>query len=182
MTAQLAQSMTPSSQQWLLLGGLAIVAGLFFFIKRREKAFDGSPKQYRREIDSANRETADIRNDLEKLLGELERLSTKITAQLDEKYGVLQDAVKDADQRIFAMRTLVQAANSMLGPVTPAPERLPSAQDLRTQRIHELSDQGLGVHEVARRLEEPVGEVELILNLRRSNPKIALPAELEPQE
>jgi len=53
-------------------------------------------------------------------------------------------------------------------PCMSAVENAASDPDVRAGRIHRLADQGLTAPEIARRLEEPLGEVELILNLRNA--------------
>jgi DNA-binding NarL/FixJ family response regulator len=157
---------------------------------------------------------------MERLLLELDRLSSSMNRQLDECHGRLQDAIKDADQRVFALRTLVKAvqerpegasgaasathpamartqvanlynvesqpgshtppsrsassddaasaggAGSKLGAASVAKASSMEPVDPRTRRIYELADQGLTAREIARRLEDHVGEVELILHLR----------------
>ena len=44
-----------------------------------------------------------------------------------------------------------------------------SAQDQINERILRLADDGLGCIEIARSLNQPVGQVELVLNLRKSS-------------
>lgn len=166
---------SPTVQQW---GVLALLAALFIiWIVARWKArpLDDSSRRFRREIESANRQTDEVRRDLATLLSELERLSTKITTQLDDKYARLQDAIRDADQRIFALRALHQAitahANSesteRAPPIAPPVElQSPPEESSLSARVQALADQGLTPLEIAGRVEHPIGEVQLILNLR----------------
>ncbi len=162
----LAESISPSPQQWAVLGLLVFVGLAIFLARRRSRPLDGSPVQYRREIDSANRETGEIRDDMERLLGELETLSAKMNAQLDEKNAQLQETIRDADQRVFALRALVQATRQPDASQS-SPSSIPSREESRKARIYELAGTGLTTLEIARQMEQPVGEVELILNLRR---------------
>ena len=164
-----AEQFTPTAQQWLVLGLLGLVLGIWVLAKWRTRPRDGSPRAYRREIDSANRQVQEVRDDLATLLTELQRLSTNINAQLDDKYARLHDAVRDADQRIFALRALKQAAEApRTDDVAPAAEpTAPSPpEESFISRVHSLADEGLTPHEIAGRVEHPVGEVQLILNLR----------------
>lgn len=169
MTILAAETFTPSPQQWALLGLFALIIVVYYVAKWRSRPLDGSPKQYRREIDAANRGSAEVRDDMERLLSELESLSNKMNAQLDEKHALLQDAMKDADQRIFALRTLVQAAKPTDDPAASSTGkgRLPPAsEEPLIARVHALADAGLTAPEIAGRLEHHVGEIQLILNLR----------------
>ncbi|MBI5763927.1 MAG: hypothetical protein HZA51_10425 [Planctomycetes bacterium] len=166
MTHLLAESITPSPQQWAVLALLGFVGLAIVVARWRSRPLDGSPTQYRREIDSANRETGQIRDDMERLLLELETLSTRLNTQLDQKHAQLQESIRDADQRIFALRALVQAARSG-EPTVMSPPPL-SREESRKARIYELSEKGMTTLEIARQMEQPVGEVELILNLRRA--------------
>jgi hypothetical protein len=173
----------PSLRQWLLLGALGAVGVAILVVGRmRRGRLDGSPRHYRREIDSANRDSVAIRNDLSQLLDELDRLSRRIDAQIDQRYSALQQAITDADQRISALRILLHAARE--GAAEPGPAPSPPGQtpppadstvDPRARRIYQLADEGLTPVEIARRLEEPAGEVELILNLRHAGERAGRP-------
>lgn len=50
-----------------------------------------------------------------------------------------------------------------------APATTGSAQDQINERILNLADDGLGCVEIARSLNQPIGQVELVLNLRKSS-------------
>ncbi len=174
---------TPSGQQLMILGAVLITGFMVLRINRRRMA-GGSSKQYRREIDSATSESAAVKGDMEKLLIELEDFSRKVSAQVDTRFAKLEASIVDADKRIAALRILLdaaRAAGASLGlpdelprptPATGAPaaerKRAPESPDAlsREERIYQLSDQGHSARQIAQRLEEPVGEVELILNLR----------------
>lgn len=166
MSYLIAESITPSPQQWAVLALLGFVGLAIIVARWRSRPLDGSPTQYRREIDSANRETGQIRDDMERLLSELETLSTKLNTQLDQKHAQLQETIRDADQRVFALRALVQAARSGESPAAASAPL--SREEARKARIYELSEKGMTTLEIARQMEQPVGEVELILNLRRA--------------
>ncbi len=186
-------SLSPSPQQWLILAAFAVVAIFLLFARRRAHVPRQAAKNTRQEsADVDLRHLEQVRGDIEKLLVQLDRLSTGMNEQLEKKNAELRDAVKDADQRIFALRALVQvsrigeeeacddapsAASSVIAkPAAPArsattdlqppPYGMQSRADARTQRIYDLADQGLTPREIAQRLEDHVGEVDLILQLR----------------
>jgi hypothetical protein len=100
--------------------------------------------------------------DLEEVMRDAEELSQRIAAELDARAAALERLLARAD-RIGAM-----AERELdLGSRTPGPgdgtEPLPDAH----RRIYELADEGLSPVEIARRLSQTAGQVELTLSLRR---------------
>ena len=113
-----------------------------------------------------------------------------LSAQLDSKASVLQHLIREADRaaarleaarqateapsprpksQAEALRSSLQAENLAglsLEKATPAV----SANDARYQEIYMLADYGYPAGEIAQRLGSPVGEVELILSLRKQRP------------
>lgn len=204
-----ADGMMPDTRQLLILAALVIAIFIVMRMSLRRLAH-GSPKQYRREVDTANKQTAAIQRDLEQLLLELEELSRRINAGIDTRFAKLEQSVADADKRISALRILLDAAraagaslgseneaqsaepSSADGRAEPSPQKADAhprkaevhgdaaaagragiatnqpaqTQAERTKRIYSLADDGLSANQIARRLHEPIGEVELILNLR----------------
>lgn len=96
-----------SFQQWAMLIVIAVTAAVVWWSWGGRRGMGGSPKQYRREIDSANAQGENVKRDMEQLLTELEDLSAKINTQVDGTYGKLQQLVAEADKRIQAMRILI---------------------------------------------------------------------------
>jgi len=250
-----------SSQQLLSLAVVVLAVVVVANMGWRRRSADGSPKQYRREIDSAVGQSAAVNREMERLLVELEEMARKINAQIETRFAKLEQSIADADRRIAAMRILIDEAKRTAGtaanvsdaqvgeqadttarsgesvanapgsqgPVRPSTESrrldgvpssrpdsnpslptdsstLPSdlsqpgatrssfagpplqdvgqaglngrtagppapldEEDLRRHRIHELADSGLSPLQIAQQLREPVGEVELILNLRQAS-------------
>ena len=160
----IAQSLSPGPQQWMVLTGLGILICLWIAVKLWTRP--RGPRGFGRSEGAVNRQTEEVRDDLAALLTELQRLSANINAQLDDKYARLGDAVRDADQRIFALRALAQAAENPVAAPASEPPAPPTAAESLISRVHELSNDGLTAQEIAARLEHPIGEVQLILNLR----------------
>ncbi len=186
-----------SLQQIAMLAAILLAIITVMNMRRRRRPLDGSPKQYRREIDSATAQSASIKRNLEQLLIELEELSRNINAQIDTKFAKLERSIIDADKRISALRILIdeakrvgggggdrnggpgERAGSGGGAVRRSAAGPAEAQgadrgeeagpvDERYRRIYELADRGLGPVEIAQELGQKTGEVELILNLRES--------------
>jgi hypothetical protein len=108
MNALPAIAESVSFQQWAMLIALAVLAVVVWWSwGGNRRGMGASPKQYRREIDSATAQGETVKRDMEQLLTELEDLSAKINTQVDGTYGKLQQLVAEADKRIQAMRILI---------------------------------------------------------------------------
>lgn len=129
----------------------------------------------------ADRELSDervqMRRNMESLLIELQELSRKINAEIDTRYAKLEAAIQDADRRIAALSRLSRSS-------TAEKSEKPSTDSdhaVRHAIIYELADAGFTPVEIAKDLGKSTGEVELILNLRRSttaaNPTTPAPAD-----
>ncbi len=95
-----------------------------------------------------------IRKSLEELLRQLDAASGRMDAQLDAKLAELATAVQDADQRIAHLERLAGSK----------PDQ--TADKRRRARVYELADAGEEPMAIAELLGVPLGEVELLLNLR----------------
>jgi hypothetical protein len=129
-----------------------------------------------------------LERDMQSLLVEYEQMIRNMTAQLDTRATKLELLIKEADEKLAALR----AANGVTPPaaapsspptesdasaegaaavaratdLTPTPRRDPTGPDPRHAEVYALADQGLSPRDVARRLGRPNGEIELILALR----------------
>lgn len=187
MTLQLilAEESGVSMQQYMLLASVLLAGFVFMRVMRKVTPSDGTPKQYRREIESATKQHTAMRADMEQLLIELDKLSREVSGQIDTRFTKLEQSIADADKRIAAMRILLEACKNAGASLTPVEDQSarPHAGgsesetmsghtsadgDSRMQRIYQLADQGLSPMQIAQQLEQHPGEVELILNLREA--------------
>jgi len=107
------------------------------------------------------------------LHADLNELTERLAAQLDQRAERIERLIAQADERI---RTLANATAAK-GPQTRGLERgserglslsrMPDEVDPSHRDVYDLADEGLTPVEIASRLERPTGQVELILNLRR---------------
>jgi ABC-type transporter Mla subunit MlaD len=120
-----------------------------------------------------------VEREMQNLLVEMSAMARQITAQLDTRSAKLQALIDEADRKIQQIK---QADAGNVRPTateddipifSPPPDSQPplepaadSAAD-RYAEIHSLADQGRSPREIAQVLDRPVGEVELILALRR---------------
>jgi hypothetical protein len=92
----------------------------------------------------------------------------RLAAQLDNKAERLVQLIVEADERIAALEQ-VERRPQARHPAAAAPEQpaMPSPPvDSLTRSIYDMSDAGSTPVEIAQRLDEQVGKVELILALR----------------
>ena len=118
------------------------------------------------------------RRDLDETILQLDQLARQVGAMIDTKYAKLEAVIRDADQRIALLSKLTetpQAANSSkldvtVGDDAPAGRgaRTPEVKDDHRTTIYRLADEGKSALEIAQALDQPTGEVELILALRRT--------------
>ncbi|MFQ5804893.1 MAG: hypothetical protein ACE5I3_00420 [Phycisphaerae bacterium] len=128
-----------------------------------------------------------LRESMDQLLVELEEVSRRVGAQVDTKFAKLDAVIRDADDRIARLEQMLgrhgtepsqpaapakpaaQAALEGGAKDEPPPAKCPDPEpaDPRFRRVYELVDAGASPIKAAEELGMPLGEVELILNLRR---------------
>jgi len=104
-------------------------------------------------------EAAELMNRLE---GLSHQFDTRMEGRLDELKGMLSEA----DRKIEQLRRLTEAASAKVDP-QQAPAQASPAQQVHGE-IRRLNSQGMDAVRIARRLGMDVGEVELVLNLQRT--------------
>ena len=155
---------------WMIIavGGMALLYVLVRPKSKRRDPLAAVPKF------SLSRQR-DVEQQMQNLLVELSEMSRQITAQLDTRAAKLELLLKEADEKLAALR----AANS--GAATPLPpaERveapvvdetvapLTPAIDVRHMEVYRLADEGRAANEISRLVNRPTGEIELILALRQ---------------
>ena len=168
-------------QDWLIVAFVIVVAVVVMTTSLRRKVSGREPSlgQYTRQQRSHVRSQEQIKGDLNELLVELQELSRQITAQIDTRFAKLETVIEDADQRIARLERLLRRAAQIEGldvtvddktePPDPTQDRRDTIPiDPVHQQIYELADGGKTAIDIARELSRTTGEIELILNLRRS--------------
>lgn len=111
----------------------------------------------------------EVERQMTELLVELEQMARKMTAQLDTRAAKLEVLLKQADEKIAALRSAGGSAAQAPAVVQPRLEIAPGLAPLpdpRHAEVYQLADEGLSARQIARQLNRPHGEVELILALR----------------
>jgi hypothetical protein len=185
----LANTTLPPTTQWIVLAvGVAGVAILILRprYKRKDPMEDGSLKLSLAQQRSVERQMSN-------LLVELSEMARRITAQLDSRAAKLELLIKEADEKIAALKAVEQTRTEP----TPKPSFQPNSPpksserfqsmrivsppldddedtptlnleppDPRYEQVYMLADQGRSAIEIAKKLGRPSGEIELILALR----------------
>lgn len=110
-----------------------------------------------------------VERQMQNVLVELSEMARKISAQLDTRALKLELLIKEADEKIAALRSAAAPAPSPepAPRQTPRPAPEPEAPiDPRHAQVYALADQGRSSQEIAQQLNRPSGEIELILALR----------------
>jgi hypothetical protein len=111
-----------------------------------------------------------IERDMNGLMVEMLDTARQMTAQLDTRAARLEVLMKEADARLAALKAATGSPGStVLTPASPLPVPPLSPEtppDPRHAEVYLMADQGRSPQEIARKLNRPNGEVELILALR----------------
>jgi hypothetical protein len=154
------------------LGALCLVMLSVGFLRYTRDRRAGA-RDLTREERARLRDQQRVREGMEELLGQLEEVTRRIDADVDARITRLEGLLKAADERIRSLqRSNVAPAAREADPATAEADSSEAggqggAQAARKQRIYEMADTGASAITIADRLRLPVGEVELILNVRR---------------
>jgi hypothetical protein len=122
-----------------------------------------------------------VEKQMQNVLVEMSEMARQITGQLDTRAAKLETLIRDADQRLAALKSAQGSPPSGLTPSPAMPGNLPSPApggfpaeateqpmiDPRHALVYALADQGRSCNDIAQELNRPSGEIELILALRR---------------
>jgi hypothetical protein len=161
-------------KQLLFVGGLAFL-GFWLFIRANRKAQRnnaGDRVLSAEEQIERLRQSRGMHGDLEKLMAEIEDLTKRLGQRLDAKADNLERLLKQADSRIAELKRLQGETPDFSAQDTFEPPRLKltgdAPDDPLSRSVYELADAGQTPIEIARKLNEQVGKVELILALRKA--------------
>ncbi len=179
-TSSLASDLAPTL---LFVFGMLLMIGILFRLLRKNTARRAEEDNHtpRERLDRI-REEAGARShahaQIDTFSAEAEELTRRLGAILDNKAARLELLIEEADQRLEKLaraeispgvRTRPhepEAHAFRQTPPAPAPVAEPAGDPMH-RRICELADEGLEPVQIAQRLEQPIGQVELILNLHK---------------
>jgi hypothetical protein len=181
------------STQWVVLAA-GVLATLYVIMRTKSRGKKVDPLA-RQPAGMGLAQQRQVERDIGNLMVEMLETARQMTAQLDTRAAKLELLIRQADQRLEAVKAVgssapgatataaaatapsadaSQASNAVeenrdVEPASPAPAILPAETppDPRHAEIYAMADSGRSPHEIARSLDRPNGEVELILALRR---------------
>jgi hypothetical protein len=178
---------------WMVIAVVILAIVYVTFVRPlRQKKKDKDPLQ-RRPVPGALARQRAVESEMSNLLVELSEMARQMTAQLDTRAAKLELLLKEADEKILLLRAArggglgsgpvpsadddseaaASAAAALEGVIrearAPSHAAMPEPLEPRHARVYDLADEGHSPQEIARQLERPSGEIELILALR-SNP------------
>ncbi len=112
---------------------------------------------------------------LERLMTDGEELTRRLAAILENKAAHIEILIEHADQRLEALEAATKADQpptplTRTNPPARAPIETPTADpiDPLHRKVYDLADKGLQPVDIARQIDRPTGQVELILAIRRA--------------
>ncbi|MHC4695723.1 MAG: hypothetical protein ACYTFA_03155 [Planctomycetota bacterium] len=163
--------------------GLGIVMRSTF---RRVSRSARQPRTIARKMYADLTEETATRRDVEHVMVELDQLARQIHGRIDTRFAKLESVIHDADERINKLSHLLRetAGRSPLDltvgeevPIDRSDSDPPTSTvqaprsndtDDRHVGIYRLADAGLSANQIAEKVGQTAGEVELILALRRT--------------
>lgn len=179
---------TYSPTDWLIVAMVTLAVAYIVMRPRMKKrdplADSGGPKMTLAQQRSVERQ-------MQSLLVELSEMARQISSQLDTRAAKLELLLREADEKLAALKAASSPASGGSGfrrpftgtdtredadpppplrlypdgPVTGGPSQ-PSPPDPRHAQVYSLADQGQTPQQIAQQLDRPSGEIELILALR----------------
>jgi hypothetical protein len=161
---------------WQVVAILLFAGGVAAIIIAMRRARDNAPSTHR--IDTAQRSSASMprssselssaeiearTQELRTLMEDANELAHILGTRLSEQSARLEELITLADDRI---ERLSQAPAREARTLGSRGESAPSPADALSARVFELADQGLRPAEIARRVGQHAGKVELMLALR----------------
>jgi hypothetical protein len=136
------------------------------FLKKKKDPLSRSPSSARLAQERS------VERQMQNLLVELSEMARQISAQLDTRTAKLELLIREADEKIAALKSagVIVPTESGGEPVAETSAVVPTSSEVRVDprhaEIYALADQGRRPVEIAQQLGRPSGEVELILALR----------------
>jgi uncharacterized membrane-anchored protein YhcB (DUF1043 family) len=170
-----ASSQLDSQGVWLAIAAVAVIV-IYVLMRPRNKKEPLTPPRF------PLARQREVEEQMNTLLVELSQMARQITSQLDTRAMKLETLIKDADERLAAL----QAAKNSVAPdsgvksddhasgdevaeLHAPPQQAASpmiAVEARHQEVYTMADEGRSPSEIAKIVQRPAGEVELILALR----------------
>ncbi len=181
-SGKISQNLAPYA---LVLGILILTAFMLISARRkirRSRERDGLTVQERIQEQTRGR---DVCNQIGELMAELADLSRQINGQMDMRLTKMDLLLHQADQKMEALQHLMEGQTNLKNPTAAKhtsppisssppvefkPQPLPEKgknNDPLVEEVLKLKNMGMSSVAIAQQLERPVGEIELMLAIRR---------------
>jgi hypothetical protein len=160
-------SMPIEAPTLLLVAGMLLLVMTFFRMARRGRTSAARPTPIVK-TPSPSIPTARVADEVEVRLYNTFR---ELNARLENKIHVLNDLVIESETKIRRLEQLLPAAGNkeprvaILDEANPNHGAAPPSQ--RFAEIYQMADRGMTPAEISQRVDQPIGEVQLILGLRQ---------------
>jgi uncharacterized protein YoxC len=110
----------------------------------------------------------EFKQSLDNILGETQTIAQEFDANLQERRELINQVVATLDQKVNEARQLCQTLEKLKQPLPQVSSgQLSGARDQENHAIFHLAGKGLNATAIAERLQKPLGEIEMVLSLRR---------------
>jgi len=161
---------------YLLVAGVALLIFVLWFNVRKRVV--GHENLDPREKIERDKQVTGMKNDLRTMMVELDELTRRFSSQLDAKAVKLERLIEQADQRIARLQGrhgVIETPDPAAADDEESTKREAAGDEIAAEdeadplaeNIYRLADEGHDPGEIARRLDEHIGKVELILALRQ---------------
>lgn len=144
---------------WTLVMQIVLDAGLiillFLILGRRSKPVEGSQ---------------DLVDALEKIVEETHVLAKEFESNLQERKALIQNILSRLDERLSEAERVCSRLEEVHRAALEAKREstpVPASRNNDQEKVLQLAGKGLDAEAIANRLQKPIGEVELILNLKK---------------
>lgn len=148
------QSNLAGSFQLLIDLLLAIIlVGILYYLNKSPRSVTG---------------TEELTRSLAQIVEETKTIADEFEANLRERQALIQQLIAKLDQRVKDAQDLCNQLRGLTQSYRPTPSSGSTQFSQGDQRkVIALARQGLDPESIAKRLQKPLGEVELILNIQR---------------
>ena len=144
---------------WTLVMQIVLDAGLiillFVILGRRSKPVEGSQ---------------DLVDALEKIVEETRVLAREFESNLQERKALIQNMLSRLDGRLSEAERVCSRLQEVQRTALDVKREItlvPPSRNNDQEKVLQLAGKGLDAESIATRLQKPIGEVELILNLKK---------------
>jgi hypothetical protein len=139
-----------------LMLDLSLLVLVVYLLKRRPKP--GMPSM-------------DVADSIDKIIAETKEIAESFDTNLQERQKLIQQLMRKLDQQLEEGRKICQKLENLQQSVSHIPSSSLGTQPATDNYdVVMLAKKGLDVSAIARRLQKPVGEVELVLKLQKITP------------